>query len=409
MLLYMRLAWRNIWRHRRRTIIVVVAMALGLAMMMWYDGLMDGFTQAIYGNAIKVMGGNIRVHAAGYSEKAGSLPLLPVANDQMIVQTAKTIPNVIGVSRRINTGGLATNTEGAFSVTITGIEPDQEASISPIAQNVKAGRYLASNDQDVVLIGHGLAQLMNVQVGDKITLTGRSMHQQMRQRSMTIIGIYDIGVPTLEKKTVYISLAEAQNLYDLPNQSTEVMITLKQLGQEPPVIAALTPSLKGDEIESWAQSFPDLQQAITTKNGVMQIFSIIIMLIAGIGVLNLLLMAVYERTREIGLLAAMGLKPRQIMTLFVMEGGMLGLVGVAAGLVLGLILNGWLGSVGMDYSQFAGVSDYFALINGRVYPTLGIENFLNRALPVIIIAVLAALYPAREAARHEPAEALHYV
>jgi putative ABC transport system permease protein len=294
-------------------------------------------------------------------------------------------------------------------VTITGIEPDQEASISPIAQNVKAGRYLASNDQDVVLIGHGLAQLMNVQVGDKITLTGRSMHQQMRQRSMTIIGIYDIGVPTLEKKTVYISLAEAQNLYDLPNQSTEVMITLKQLGQEPPVIAALTPSLKGDEIESWAQSFPDLQQAITTKNGVMQIFSIIIMLIAGIGVLNLLLMAVYERTREIGLLAAMGLKPRQIMTLFVMEGGMLGLVGVAAGLVLGLILNGWLGSVGMDYSQFAGVSDYFALINGRVYPTLGIENFLNRALPVIIIAVLAALYPAREAARHEPAEALHYV
>ena len=82
MLLYLRLAWRNIWRHRRRTVIVVVAMGLGLAMMMMYDGLMDGFTQAIYGNAIKVLGGNIRVHAAGYAEKADSLPLLPVANDQ---------------------------------------------------------------------------------------------------------------------------------------------------------------------------------------------------------------------------------------------------------------------------------------------------------------------------------------
>ncbi len=409
MLLYLRLAWRNIWRHRRRTVIVVVAMGLGLAMMMMYDGLMDGFTQAIYGNAIKVMGGNIRVHAAGYSAKAGTLPLLPVANDQAIIQTAKSIPNVIAASRRINTGGLATNTEGAFSVTITGIEPEQEAPISPIEQNVKAGRYLTGNDQDVVLIGRGLAKLMNVQVGDKITLTGRSTHQQMRQRSMTIIGIYDIGVATLEKKTIYISLAEAQNLYDLSNQSTEVMITLKQLGQEPPVVAAMTPALKGDEIESWAQSFPDLQQAITTKNGVMQIFSLIIMLIAGIGVLNLLLMAVYERTREIGLLGALGLTPGQIMTLFVLEGGALGLVGVAVGFVLGMIFNGWLGAVGMDYSQFAGVSDYFALINGRIYPTLGIENFLNRALPVLIIAVLAALYPAREAARHEPAEALHYV
>jgi len=407
--LYLRLAWRNIWRHRRRTIIVVVAMGLGLAMMMWYDGLMDGFTQAIYGNAIKVMGGNIRVHAAGYSEKADTLPLLPIANDQMILQTAKTLPNVTGASRRINTGGLATNTEGAFSVTITGVEPEQEAPISPIAQNVKAGRYLSANDQDVVLIGHGLAQLMNVQVGDKITLTGRSQHQQMRQRSMTIIGIYDIGVPTLEKKTVYISLAEAQSLYDLTNQSTEVMISLKQLGQEPPVMAALTPLLQGDELESWAQSFPDLQQAITTKNGVMQMFSLIIMLIAGIGVLNLMLMAVYERTREIGLLGAMGLKPGQIMTLFVLEGAMLGLVGIATGFVLGLILNGWLGTVGMDYSQFANMSDYLALINGRVYPTLGIENFLNRALPVLIIAILAALYPAREAAQHEPAEALHYV
>jgi len=409
MLLYLRLAWRNIWRHRRRTVIVIIAMGLGLAMMMLYDGMIDGFQQAIYGNAIKVLGGNIRVHAAGYAEKADSLPLLPIANDQTIIQAAQSIPNVVAATRRINTGGLATNTEGAFSVTITGIEPEKEAPLSPIAQHVTSGSYLTSNDQDVVLIGRGLADLMDVQVGDKITLVGRSTHQQMRQRTMTVGGIYDIGVPTIEKQTIYISLAEAQSLYDLPNQSTEIVITLKQLGEEPPVMAALTPALHGDEIESWAQSFPDLEQAITTKNGAMEIFSVIIMLIAGIGVLNLLLMAVYERTREIGLLAAMGLKPSQIMTLFVLEGAMLGLVGVAAGFILGLILNGSLGIVGIDYSQFAGISDYMALISGRVYPTLGIENFLNRAVPVFIIAILAALYPAHEASQHEPAEALHYV
>jgi ABC-type lipoprotein release transport system permease subunit len=409
MLLYLRLAWRNIWRHRRRTVIVVVAMGLGLAMMMMYDGLMDGFTQAIYGNAIKVLGGNIRVHAAGYTEKADSLPLLPVTNDSAMIQSAQLIPNVVAATRRINTGGLATNSEGAFSVTITGIEPEKEGPLSPIAQHITSGSYLTSNDQDVVFIGHGLAELMNVQVGDKITLVGRSTHQQMRQRSMTVGGIYDIGVPTIEKETVYISLAEAQSLYDLPNQSTEIVITLKQLGQEPAVMAALSPSLHGDEVESWAQSFPDLQQAISAKNGVMEIFSIIIMLIAGIGVLNLLLMAVYERTREIGLLGAMGLKPRQIMTMFVLEGAMLGLVGIAAGFVTGLIFNGLLGLVGIDYGQLSGISVYMALISGRVYPTLGVENFLNRALPVFIVAILAALYPASEAARHEPAEALHYV
>jgi ABC-type antimicrobial peptide transport system permease subunit len=141
----------------------------------------------------------------------------------------------------------------------------------------------------------------------------------------------------------------------------------------------------------------------------MTAFSVIILLIAGIGVLNLLLMAVYERTREIGLLGAMGLRPGQIMALFVTEGAMLGLVGVAAGAVLGLVLNGALGVVGVDYSRFAGMTDYMALISGRVYPTLALSSILSRGLPVLLIAILASLYPAREASRREPAAALHSV
>jgi len=142
---------------------------------------------------------------------------------------------------------------------------------------------------------------------------------------------------------------------------------------------------------------------------VMNVFSVIILMIAGIGILNLLLMAVYERTREIGLLGALGLKPRQISTLFILEGTMMGLVGVVAGILLGLLLNGLLGQVGLDYSAFSGVTSYMALISGRIYPTLGTERLLVRALTVAIIAALASVYPAREASRREPAEALHFV
>jgi putative ABC transport system permease protein len=141
----------------------------------------------------------------------------------------------------------------------------------------------------------------------------------------------------------------------------------------------------------------------------MNIFSVIILLIAGIGILNLLLMAVYERTREIGLLGAMGLKPRQISLLFILEGTMMGLVGVAAGIVLGLLLNGLLRRVGLDFSAMGSATEYMALISGRIYPTWGLEKLLSRALTVAIIAALAALIPAREAARREPAEALHHV
>ena len=409
MQLYLRLAWRNLWRHRRRTLLVILAMGLGLAMMMMYDGLVSGFNQAIYGNAVKVLGGNLQIHAAGYRDEINQTPLLPLENDQAVVEAALAHPGVLAASRRINTGGLASSREGAFAVSITGIETEKELEVNLAAQHVIAGRYLAADDKDLIYIGKGLADAMDVQVGDRITLTGKSTHQQMRQRTMTVVGIYDLGLPDIEKRTIFISLGEAQDLYNLSNTSTEVAITLKQLGQEGAVIAALKPVLPGYEVESWDVNYPELQSALSTKGGVMNIFSVIILGIAGIGILNLLLMAVYERTREIGIMGALGLKPRQISLLFILEGTMMGVVGVAAGITMGLLFNGLLRQVGLDYSQFSGVTSFMALVGGRIYPGWGLDKIIGRALTVAIIAALAAFIPAREAAQREPAEALHYV
>lgn len=407
--LFLRLAWRNIWRHRRRTLIVVLAIGLGMLLMMFYDGFVAGFEQAIYSNAVKVLGGNIQVHAAGYSDKAEQKPLLPLANDQAIVQAALAQPKVLSASRRINTSGMATSREGAFSVNIVGIEPEAEQPVNLVAQNVAAGRFLTAADEDFIYIGQGLSDVMQVKVGDRLTLVGRATHNQMRRHTMTVAGIYDVGMPEIEKRTVYMSLAEAQYLYDLTGQSTEVTISLEHLGEEPPVMNALAPVVNGGEIESWKTAFPEMESAINSKGAVMDVFAVIILMIAGIGILNLLLMAVYERTREIGLLGALGLKPRQISLLFLLEGGMMGLVGLGFGILLGLVVLYLVQQVGFDYSAFASMTEYTALISDRIYPTFGTERLLQRSLTVIIISFLAAFVPAREAASNEPAEALHYV
>ncbi len=409
MQLYLRLAWRNIWRHRRRTVIIVLAMALSLGMMMFYDGLMDGFNNAIAGNAVRVLGGNVQVHAAGYREKVDSNPLLPLTDDSAIVKAALAQPNVIAAARRIQTGGLISNHEGSFPMTIIGIEPEAEAPVSLIAEHIVDGRYVEPTDEDSVLIGEGLADALSIKVGDRITMVGSDIHKQNRQRTMTVIGIYDLGIPSMEKSTSYISLAEAQNLFGLRGQSTEVQITLKRVGTETAVVHALTPLLPGYEVESWANNYPELSNAVGRKNIVMDIFSVIIVMIAGIGILNLLLMAIYERTREIGLLGAMGLKPYQIATTFILEGILIGFVGVLAGVIVGLVTNLSLMRVGMDYSQFAGVTDYMALISGRVYPTLGVSKLFMRAMIMLVIAALAALIPAMLASRREPSDALHHV
>jgi ABC-type lipoprotein release transport system permease subunit len=407
--LYLRLAWRNIWRHRRRTVILVASIAFTLMMMMVYDGMMVGFQNSIYVNAIKVLGGNIQVHAAGYQEKANQMPLIPLTDDQKIIDFASSQSQVELASRRITTGGMASNHEGAFGVTIIGLEPDREKPTSIITQNTRDGRFLENNDADKVVIGHGLAAAMELKVGDQLTLVGKATHDQMRKRTMTVVGIYDLGLTDMEKKSVYISLAEAQDLYDLSGQTTEITISLKQIGKENGMMKTLKSAFPGYEFESWETNYPDLQSAITKKSSVMNIFSIVLLVIAGIGIMNLLLMAIFERTREIGVLGALGMKPGQISILFLLEGIMMGLVGVAAGIVFGFLINFILSKVGMDFSAFTSMTEYTALIQGKVYTTLGFENLISHVITIIVISLLASYYPASEAAKNDPAVSLHAV
>lgn len=409
MSLYLRIAWRNVWRHRRRTFLIAIGMGVTMAMLVLYDGLIGGFEQAIYGNAIQLLGGNIQVHAPGYSEKAGRKPLLPLDDPEAIVRAAESQPNVVVASKRIVTGGLVTNREGAFAITIVGVETDKEGRITPVSENISSGRYLLPDDGDVIVIGQGLATAMEIEVGDRITMVGNTTHEQTRQRTMTVIGIYDVGVPSVEKGTIYISLAEAQSLFGLEGQVTEIVISLKQIGQEPGVMDALNASVPGYEVESWVTSIPDLKKTMDMKTGVMSVFGVFMLGIAAIGILNLLMMAVFERTREIGIVGALGLKPREITFLFLLEGILIGLMGAAIGAILGTAINGILGIYGLDYSQFANLTEYTALISGSIYPQLVPLKVLKHAFTVAIIAALAALYPAIEASRREPAEALHYV
>ena len=409
MSLYLRLAWRNVWRHRRRTLIVVLAIGLALMMMMMYDGIVAGFEQAIYGNAIQVLGGNIQIHGEGYGEKTSQSPLLPLNNDQQLVDTAMRQPQVAMAARRIKTSGMTTSAEGAFGVSIIGIEPDKEQAISLEAQKVTSGRYLTPTDTDQVFIGQGLASVMGVTTGDRITLVGRDVHKQMRKRTMTVVGIYDIDMPDIEKGNVFVSLAEAQDLYGLNGQTTEVAITLHEIGEEDAVVDALKPVLGTNEAQTWATSFPEMVQALKSKGAVMDVFSVVILFIAGIGILNMLLMAIFERTREIGVLAALGMKPRQISLLFLLEGALMGVIGIVFGIGLGLLTNLLLSRVGLDYSAFTGLTEYTALINTNIYPSLGLEKILQRGLVVLVIALICSYYPAREAAQTEPAQALHFV
>ena len=403
-----RMAWRNVWRNWRRTIIAVVAISLGLILLLIFDGMMGGAEQAMYGNVVKLQGGNVQIHATGYREKANRMPLLPLADAEAVVQRALAQPQVVGASRRINTGGMVSSHEGTFPVGIIGIEPEAEAPVGLLAENIAGGRYLTAQDEDQLLIGQALADQLEVTVGDRVTLVGRATHEQMRSRTMTVVGVYDLGIPEVEKAMVYVSLAEAQSLFDLREQATEVVIALQSMGQEEPVVAALLAELPGYEVDPWYVTDPTTKQTMEMEKEIMSLFGLVILLIAGVGILNLLLMAVFERTREIGILAAMGMKRWETLVLFLMEGTYIGLLGAVVGCVVGGLINLYFGQVGLPWAA-AEYSELTALLGDHIYFDVGFGLLLNRGLTVVIIAALAALYPAWQASRREPAEALHYV
>lgn len=409
MTLFVKIAWRNVWRGRRRTLLIAVAIGVIMGMLVFYDGLLAGFEQTIYSNAIEIMGGNIQLHAPGYDDSTSQYPMLVLDSPDAVVKSVETLPEVVLASKRLNTGGLVTNREGAFSVKIVGVEVDKELLFNPIAQNISRGRFLTPDDRDALLIGQGMATAMEVGVGDRLTMVGASRHEQNRQRTMTVIGIYDLGVPAMEKSAVYVSLEEAQSLFGLDGQVTEVIVILEQIGREQSVARRLEARLPGYEIDTWASSYPEIKRALDLDRYVIGAFGLIMLSIAAIGIFNLLMMAVFERTREIGIVGALGLNPRQITILFLLEGLLIGIMGASLGAVLGTATNALVGYIGLDYSQFVDMADYMALFSDRIYTRLVPLKVLQHALTVACVATIASILPALHAARQEPAEALHYV
>ncbi len=407
MKLFLRLAWRNIWRHRLRTLSIVLTISLTMTLMFFIDGLYNGMLQDLDINTIKLNGSNIQIYAADFVSTSDT-PLLPVPNDQAVVQTAESLPQVISASRRIETSGLASNKEGAFPVSITGIEPEVEQAVSSIAQRISAGRHLTSDDLDNVYIGKSLAEEMQIGVGDRFTLAGQSTHKQIRSRSMTVVGIYDVGLPSIEKSMVFMSLREAQDLYGLTEQSSEVIVSLEKISQQKEALKALRAELPGYTITDWKTN-NSLYDAVETEYRFWDILSFAMLSIAGIGIFNLLQMSVFERTREIGILGAIGFKQRQIASLFLLEGSIIGLFGLVIGISLGLLTNSIFGRVGLGFGELEAMAETMALMSDRIYFTMGLEKLPLRILTVVVVSVVASFFPAREAAHHEPAEALHYL
>jgi len=364
------------------------------------EGEMGGALQ----NTIRLQSGHIQIRPASYEEGQVSLKWEDlIAEPNQLIEKVKALPQVTVATPRLIASGILSISDESKGIQILGIEPDSAAN-QPFRDGMLAGEFLNPDDREGVLIGNTLAEKLSLQVGDKVNLLVTTSSGDVDEQLFTVRGIYTTRTPAYDESTVFMPLAKAQTFTVTENHASTIFILLQDDEQAEPVAQAL--QSESYKVLTWREQNALIVQFEDFANVYMVILYLIVLGITATVVTNTLVMSVFERTREIGILSAIGMKARQIMAQFLTEATLLATGGVIGGLILAIPVIGYFTIYGIYIGDY-GVSGM--LMEDHIYAHLTLADTINLSILTYIITLVASLYPARLAARMEPVEALHGV
>ena len=398
------MAYRDLVRNRRRTVITFIAIALGLTLVIFLNGLLTGVLNTMLQDTIRLESGHIQLRADSYEVVKTSLLWRDLLNnaDELAAQAA-AMPEVKAVSPILWASGILGTASESTGVRVSGIDP-ASALFEPVREGVVTGEFLSENGRNEILIGQKLADELGVGVGDRINLAVGNPDGLPEEGSFTIVGLLNTGFPGIDNANVFLSLSQAQSITGSGNRASTVRILLHDVEDSDTVIAALqTPGVTALD---WKELNEFLVTTAETGAAVYAIFYAIIFLVVAVIIANTLLMSVFERTREIGILAALGMKGRQIMTLFLFEAVILGLIGSLFGVILGGLLVWYFSNAGIYFGDYGDIAGSMAL-GSYLYTAMVPAKLFSMAFWMMVVIIVVSLYPAWYAARLQPVEALH--
>jgi ABC-type lipoprotein release transport system permease subunit len=402
MIQILKMAFRDLGRNRLRTILSATALGIGLAILMTMAGVLRGEMKGAMDTSILLQTGHLQIRAGSYDESKTSLAYEDLIADpgQMVAQIAALAPVKV-VTPRLYASGIVSAGDQTKGVRIVGIDPASEAN-SPYKNGVVAGSYLKADDRDSILVGQTLASKLGLNAGDTVDLMVNTSNGNVDTQTFTIAGMYNTGYSGFDELNVFMPLAKAQAITRAENHASILFILLKDIDQTDAVAKAIQPG--SYQVKTYLQLNQLLTNFEQMANSYMVILYMIILLIAATVIVDTLIMSVFERTREIGILAAVGMKPGRIMLLFFSESAMLSF----GGLIIGLLL----GAVGVSYFVFVGypignIGATGFMIGNVIYGAYSINDTIGLTIATFIVSLLAGLYPAILAARMEPVQALH--
>jgi ABC-type lipoprotein release transport system permease subunit len=399
----LKMAFRDLGRNKRRSILSALAVALGMTLLLFMAATIRGEMRGALQNSVRLQTGHIQVRAASYDESKASVAWKDmIAEPDQLVTQIETLPQVSAATPRLFASGILSQGEQSKGVQVVGLEPDAELN-QVYRQGMLSGDFLTADDREGILVGKPLADKFHLQAGQQVNLLVNTSDGGVDQQVFTIRGIYSTNTYVYDESRIFMPLAKAQALTGTENHATTIFVMLKDQDQAEAVAAAL--SSPDYQVKTWKQMNEFVTQYEDLANSFMVIFYLIVLGITATVVTNTLVMSVYERTREIGILAAIGMKGRRIMSTFLTEAGLLATGGVLAGLIMGIVISLVVARIGLVIPVTQAVTGM--LFQDRIRPSLVASDAVTLTIVAYAITLLASLYPAGLAARMEPVEALH--
>jgi ABC-type lipoprotein release transport system permease subunit len=385
------------------------ATAFGLAAFLFLYAFTDGFFEQMIDNSIDFSIAHVHIEPNGYDNELS--PKFFITDSDSVIHELRQNPLIVGVSPRIHVEAMISSPTQTEPMVLSGVNAILEQDVSRLHAVIIDGRYLEQNTEAEILLGRKLVEKLDLRLGEKVVLTAQLADGSLGSGAYRLIGIYQTDNEIFDRMFGYIGLHQAQSLLAMQNRISIIAIRLNERDSSSDIASKLNHQYSDSnlQVRSWESIMPILVQMVDVTRLMFYIVLAIVFFVVAIGVTNTMFMSVLERTREFGVMLAVGTEPRLIIRMVIYESIILGFSGILAGIIIGVTTVWYFRDSGVDLSGFVGVTGTIPGLTDVIFPVLIIEHLWLPTLVLFITSIVAALYPAKRAANMEPVQALQHV
>lgn len=399
-----KIAWRNIWRNKIRSLTVVGSIVIGVWALTFMMAFYDGFVTMYIKSAVENDLSHIQIHNPGFMED--KKVEFVVENVEDINRKLSSDSTVSAFASRSLNNGMIANSKGSRGCQIRGVIPEQEAALTRLNDKIYDGVYFdKSKKKNPLIVGQKLADKMKLKLKSKVVLTFQNVDGDLVSAAFKVIGIYKSGNTIFEEMNIFVELSDISRLMGDKTMIHEVALMLDDVGLLDTVQSAMKAEFPDLLIENYKEISPDVNLYESQMGVITYVFVIIVMFALIFGIINAMLMAILERSRELGILMAVGLNKLKVFLMILIETVFIGLIAAPIGLMLGYFTVLYYGKVGIDMRE----SMEKIGLNEIIYTELDVGSYFIITVAVIITAIVASVYPALKAIKLKPVEAIYKI